>query len=163
MKKLFLGLLTVFIFVGIFYSNFVQADNPKTIRMSAVLCKKLEGDEPIDPTTQFPKNSPAVYGAWYSPDLKEGQTLKTIWIAEDVGKVSPPNVKIDETKMVLNQNMIRKEPGTIKFNMGFGKIPLVWTGHFSLSAPNKGWPVGKYRVDLLVDDQLIKSLKFTIQ
>jgi hypothetical protein len=35
-------------------------------------------------------------------------------------------------------------------------------GTFTLSRPNKGWPLGKYRVELYAGDQLADTLKFTV-
>jgi len=37
------------------------------------------------------------------------------------------------------------------------------TGSFTLSRPNRGWPVGKYRVELFVNDKLAETVKFEIE
>ena len=36
-------------------------------------------------------------------------------------------------------------------------------GDFAFSKPTKGWPVGKYRVEIYVNDDLAKTVKFTIE
>ena len=36
-------------------------------------------------------------------------------------------------------------------------------GVFSLSKPTKGWPVGKYRVEIYVNDKLADTVKFTVK
>jgi hypothetical protein len=35
-------------------------------------------------------------------------------------------------------------------------------GTFTITKPNKGWPVGKYRVDLYRGDEVMETLKFEI-
>ena len=37
------------------------------------------------------------------------------------------------------------------------------TGGFKLSKPDKGWPVGKYHVDIYVGDKLAETVKFEIE
>ena len=36
-------------------------------------------------------------------------------------------------------------------------------GDFSFSKPTNGWPVGKYRVEIYVNDQLATAAKLTIK
>jgi outer membrane usher protein FimD/PapC len=36
-------------------------------------------------------------------------------------------------------------------------------GDFNFSKPTKGWPVGKYRVEVYVNDELAATTKFTIK
>ena len=36
-------------------------------------------------------------------------------------------------------------------------------GVFSLSKPNDGWPIGKYRFEIYVGDKLATTVKFTVE
>jgi outer membrane usher protein FimD/PapC len=36
-------------------------------------------------------------------------------------------------------------------------------GDFNFSKPTKGWPVGKYRVEIYVNDDLATTAKFTVK
>lgn len=137
-------------------------EEKKGVRMDATMCKQLNGDEPVDPTDSFPKTADAVHGAWWSPDVREGQVVKVDWIAADVGKLAPPNTKITSASLTIGKEQ-KKEPGTWKFKVSIGKLPVIWTGHFSLSRPNAGWPVGKYVAKIYLDGELKKEVPFTIQ
>jgi hypothetical protein len=66
-----------------------------------------------------------------------------VWIAVDVGDAAPANTKIDESTLTADQDD--------------------FYGAFSLTKPTKGWPAGKYRVDIYNGDELATSVKFTIK
>lgn len=68
--------------------------------------------------------------------------MRMIWIAEDVGDLVEPNFVIDQTETEIT---------TPEFGV-----------RFTLSRPSDGWATGKYRIDLLLDDQRLQSLKITI-
>ncbi|WP_058533839.1 DUF4189 domain-containing protein [Legionella saoudiensis] len=106
------------------------------------------------PKETFTKDTPALYVFWKSVQLKQGQKIKSVWIAEDTNNVAPPNYKIDEAELTL-------EPGTAR-----DLIALLpgnqWSGKFKITKPNKGWPLGKYHMDIYVDNKLVKSIKFTV-
>ena len=122
-------------------------------QIDATLSKKISADEnPIEPTNQFPKETPEIFATWKSTQAKEGQTAKAVWIAEDVGQAAPRNTKIIEKSMQLNRQAEAE-----------GKNVIWWNGHFSLSKPTNGWPVGKYRVEIYFDEKLVKTLPFVIQ
>lgn len=120
------------------------------IEIKATMCKNIKGDDPVEPTTQFSKDIPEIFAVWSSSQTKKGQSLNSVWIAEDVGQVAPPNTKIVEKAFKLEDGIM-------------GKIATSWSGHFSLTRPTNGWPVGKYRLELYLDNKLIKTLPFTIQ
>ena len=65
------------------------------------------------------------------------------WIAEDVGDVAPRNFIIDEKEMEVT-------------TASFG-------ARFTLSRPKDGWAVGKYRLELYLDDGLVQTTKVTIR
>jgi hypothetical protein len=61
----------------------------------------------------------------------------------DVGDVAPANTKALEKTLTLEEDTD--------------------DGDFAFSKPTKGWPVGKYRVEIYVNDDLAKTVKFTIE
>jgi hypothetical protein len=67
--------------------------------------------------------------------------LKGAWISIDA--ISVPNYEIDSAEV----KVLRDGPAS---------------GHFSLSRPNNGWPVGHYRLDVYVDGRLIGSKGFSV-
>jgi hypothetical protein len=96
-----------------------------------------------DPTTTFAADTPKIFALFKTKGLQNGDKLRGLWIAEDVGDAAPKESKIDE-------KTLNAEGDTDD-------------GVFSLSKPNKGWPVGKYRLEIYVGDELAKTVKFTIK
>jgi hypothetical protein len=111
---------------------------PAAKKLSIILAKDTTGEM----TTKFNSDVSKLYARWQASDLAKGTKLRSVWIAEDVGEVAPPNYKVDETTVVT------PAPPS--------------SGTFSLSRPNAGWPIGSYRVEIYADDALIETLKFTI-
>jgi len=64
-------------------------------------------------------------------------------IAEDVGDVAPANTKVLEKTLALDEDTD--------------------DGDFNFSKPTKAWPLGKYRVELYVDDELATTTEFTVE
>lgn len=109
----------------------------------AVLGTSIGSDYQIaKPTTEFAASTPAIQCGWVVEGIEKETAVRGVWIAEDVGKAAPPNYKIDEA--------------TIKM-AGDGK------GSFSLSKPNNGFPVGKYRVEIYLGEKLAKTVPFTVK
>ncbi len=95
------------------------------------------------PSTTFASNTPTLYAIFKTEGAKTGDKIRGVLIAEDVGDVAPANTKILET--ILD---------------GEGDAEA---GDFSFSKPTNGWPVGKYRVEIYVNDELATAAKFTIK
>jgi hypothetical protein len=72
-----------------------------------------------------------------------GTKITSVWICEDSHGIAPPNFKIDSVDVTV------------------GTITNV--ANFSLSKPNKGWPLGTYRVDLLIDGKASGTAHFVIE
>ena len=106
--------------------------------LHAALAKELTAE----PTTSFTPDLKKIFCRWQGDALNKGDKIHCVWIAEDVGEVAPPNYKVDETSMTADG-------------------PTA-AGTFTLSRPNKGWPPGKYRVELYAGNQLADTLKFTV-
>ncbi|MGZ5503756.1 MAG: hypothetical protein ACXWGY_03765 [Chthoniobacterales bacterium] len=104
---------------------------------------KMAKDKDSKPTDTFAADVPKVYAFFKSTGTKKGDTLRGVFIADDVGDVAPANTKIDEATLTADKDD--------------------FYGSFSLSKPTKGWPVGKYHVDIYVGNDLATSVKFTIK
>ncbi len=95
------------------------------------------------PATVFAPSVPKLIAFFLTEGTEKGDKIRGVWIAEDTGGVAPANFKIDEATLTGEKD-------------DFG-------GGFALSKPNNGWPVGKYRVDVYVDDELVTTAKFQIK
>ena len=96
-----------------------------------------------DPTTAFTSDTPKLYAMFKTIGAKSGDKIRGVLIAEDVGDAAPANTQvIDKT--------IEMEGDTDDGDFNFGK-------------PTKGWPVGKYRVDVYVNGELATTAKFTVK
>jgi hypothetical protein len=100
-------------------------------------------DQDTKPATTFAANVSKLYAFFKSKGTHQGDKLRGVWIAEDVGDDTPKNYKIDEANLTADQDD--------------------FYGAFSLTKPTKGWPVGKYRVDIYNGDELATSVQFTIK
>ncbi|HEX8069183.1 MAG TPA: CHAT domain-containing tetratricopeptide repeat protein [Pyrinomonadaceae bacterium] len=98
----------------------------------------------VNPATTFAPDAPQVVCVWRVVNVPaSGATLRSVWVAVDTGGVVSPNYEIAGRAYPLTQ------AGTA-------------TGVFSLSRPDNGWPAGRYRLDLYLDDRLAQSLPFSI-
>ncbi|HEY6970998.1 MAG TPA: hypothetical protein VJA94_17440 [Candidatus Angelobacter sp.] len=100
--------------------------------------------EIINPTNVFSPDTQRIYCAWKTQGLKAGTSVRSVWIAEDVGKAAPRNFKIDEAT----------------FTPPLGTASA---GSFALNKPPKAFPVGKYRLELYLGSTLAKTVPFTVK
>ncbi len=107
-----------------------------------VLRAALAVDKETKPTTSFAPEAPQIYAFYIGQAIKAGDKLRAVWIAEDVGAAAPKGTKIDEASLVASSD----NPSDA----------------FSLSKPAKGWPLGKYKVEIYHNDKLAETLNFTI-
>jgi hypothetical protein len=108
------------------------------VKVEAVIA--VDGD--TKPATSFASDTPKLYAFFRSKGTEKGDKLRAVWIAEDVGDAAPANTKIDEVTVTGTKDDFE--------------------GAFSLSKPDKGWPVGKYKVEIYDEDDLVTTVKFTI-
>ena len=101
----------------------------------------------VSPTTVFDPDTPKVVCVWKAEGVTPGTRVRSVWIAEDTGGMAPPNFKIDEASSIASTSAKSFDKG----------------GSFNLSRPTHGWPIGRYRVDIYLDQQLAKTARFTIQ
>ena len=95
------------------------------------------------PTTIFTTDTPKVLALFKTKGAQKGDKLRGVWIADDVGDAAPANTKIDEKTLTLEGDTD--------------------DGDFSCTKPTKGWPAGKYHVDIYANDELATTVKFTIE
>lgn len=123
-----------------------------SIQIDTILTDKVDPTGAVKDT--FTRTTPVIYVVWKSAHLNADQVIKSVWIAEDTNNVAPPNYKINEAELKVGQTLAMKV---------ISHLPgAEWNGKFSLSKPTKDWPIGKYHVDIYIDGQLIKTLKFNI-
>jgi hypothetical protein len=73
-------------------------------------------------TTSFASDTPKVFAMFKTKGAQQGDKIRGVWIAEDVGGAAPANSKIDEKTVTMDGDTD--------------------DGDFSLSKPTKGWPAG---------------------
>ena len=94
-----------------------------------------------EPTTTFSPNTGTIYALFTTTGCKHGDKIRGALIAESVGDAAQPNTKVFETAL----DMVADD------------------GEFDFAKPANGWPVGKYRVDIYLNEQLVASAKFTVE
>ena len=110
----------------------------------AVLAKGVTGEtfEPVNPTSTFPPDQAVIHLVVSVANAPAETKVKTVWTAVDVGDASPANTKIDEAEVTMDSS---------------------GNAHFTLSLPNRGaWPVGKYKVEIYLNDKLDRTLEYTV-
>ena len=90
----------------------------------------------------FARDTPKIVCVWRVKGVTSGTVLKGVWVAEDVGNAAPPNYKLIDKSMT---------------------ITLENEGSLNVTKPTNGWPVGKYRLEIYLNDTLVKTLPFTIK
>ncbi|KAI9034606.1 hypothetical protein DFJ74DRAFT_700985 [Hyaloraphidium curvatum] len=106
-------------------------------------------DVPDSPTDAFHPTAARVVVVFRSGDGLAGRSrIAATWIAVDVGDAAPPNTVIATTEKPLA--------------VPAGRDAEWFSGNFSMSRPNAGWPAGKYRVDIAVDGEPAASAAFSV-
>lgn len=91
----------------------------------------------------FPPTQPKIYVFYMMADATKGQKVKAVWVAEQV-----EGMKKNE---VFSEVETSSAGGT-------------YWGSFSYPKPKDApWPVGSYRVDILIDGSVASNTKFKIQ
>lgn len=114
----------------------VRADDKKVLHAALAL------DQDTKPTTKFAPDAPKIYAFYIGDAIKTGDKIRGVWIVEDVGDAAPKGAKIDEATLTAAKD----NPSDA----------------FSLTKPTKGWPLGKYKVEIYDNDKLAETLHFTI-
>jgi hypothetical protein len=115
-----------------------DAKKPKK-PLHAVLAK----DKDSQPTNKFAADTPKISAFWKGENLKLGNRLHAVWVAEDIGVADRKDTTITDAWIIAYK--------------------ADDDGAFALARPKEGWPAGKYRFDLYVENKLVETLPFTIE
>jgi hypothetical protein len=122
---------------------FQEAPSTSASPISATLAPSVSpSHEPINPTTTFSPETPVIHVAFRVSQAQPGSRLKAVWSAMDIGTAAAPNSQLGESTVVLP-----------------GPAP----GNFRFSRSAERWPVGNYKVDLYLNDELVLSLPYTVR
>lgn len=112
------------------------------------VCTRLDGDLCADPASELPASVELIrMSALVARAPGVGPSFVVAWIAEDVGEAAPANHTIGETPLA------------------FKEVPPELTGFTikgSLARPSKGWPLGKYRVEVRSGGKVVLAGRFSI-
>ena len=108
------------------------------VKVTAVMSTARQGEA----TTSFAADIPKIFASFKTKGAQNGDKLRGVWIADDVGDAAPAKTKIDEKSLTLEGD--------------------TEDGDFSLSMPTNGWPRGEYRLEIYVNDKLATTEKFTV-
>lgn len=119
-----------------------QASSPKLT--SIVACEQVtgQGTIPVNITETFTPDSPEIHVLARLENVRAGIKLRGVWISLDA--VSTPNDEIDSSEFDLH-----KDAGDV--------------AHFTLTRPQKGWPIGNYRFDLYLEGRVAGNLPFSVK
>ncbi len=113
------------------------------------ICTRLDGDLCADPASELPASVEKIQMSALveKAAASAGPSFLIVWIAEDVGESAPANHTIAETPLTFQEDPSKLTGFTIKA---------------SLSRPTKGWPLGKYRVEVRTGGKTVQTARFTI-
>ena len=111
--------------------------------VSASMSRGVSGDGtvPVDITDRFQPNSPSIHAVLVLEGAKAETKVLGTWVSVDA--IETPNYQIDSSELVTKAQ-------------GDARV------HFKISKPQKGWPVGNYRLDVSVDGKFITSIPFSV-
>src|SRR6266481_4353257 len=94
-------------------------------------------------TTTFSADAPMIYVFWKGEGFQVGDTIRAIWIAEEVGA----GTKESEIRRADYQVYKQADEGA-----------------FSLGRPaGRAWPIGKYRVEFYINGGIAEVAKFSVK
>lgn len=110
---------------------------PKTIHV--ILAKE---DSEVS-TVHFSGDSIKIRALWRGENLTAGDRVHAIWIADNVGATAPRDTRIAEADVTVYK------PDD--------------DGIFSLQRPKEGWPAGKYRFEIYLNQRMANGVNFSIE
>lgn len=121
-----------------------RAEDAKTKAAAPVaLTVTLSTKEKGPAMTEFGPSEAVVVASFTGDKLAKGDKVRVDWIVESSKGMATPN------KVVYQNTQEAKGPNTY--------------GSSSLNKPANGWPLGKYRADVFVNNAKVTSVKFTIK
>lgn len=111
--------------------------------ITVTLARNVTDDfEPVQPTTTFQPSAETFQVAFKANGAPAGARLRSVWTMVDVGSAAAPNTEIDQTGLTLERG---NESGV-----------------FRLRRSSQPWPVGSYKVDFYLNDQLVLTMPFRV-
>jgi hypothetical protein len=117
----------------------VAAAKAGDVKVDVVMTTSPNGE----PTTSFTADAPKLFALFKTKGATNGDKARGVLFADDVGDAAPANTKVFETSLTLEGD--------------------TEDGGFNFSKPTTGWPVGKYHVEIYVNDELATKVQFTIR
>ena len=112
-------------------------------------CTALKDNVCVEPTDRFPSTVDVVHMHFHTKDVpKNGDVYIIRWIAEDVGQTAAPNTLIATLEEKVSDSNVAVTSYRVNSH---------------LTKPTKGWPVGKYRVEVERAGVIETTARFTIQ
>jgi hypothetical protein len=103
-----------------------------------IICKNIDSNfAPVNPTNVFPSGTDAIYLAVKYKNFTKEDSLKAVWSYLEIGKE------------ISTQEFIPE-----KFGSGYHS--------FNIKVA-EGFPSGKYSIKVYFNDELFKTLEFTVQ
>ena len=108
-----------------------------------VMAEDVQGDnlEPVGVTETYAADQSTFHAVVTVANAPSDTVVKAVWVAADVGDVAPPNTEIDQTEVEVE---------------GSRNVD------FTLTSDSGQWPPGAYKVDIYLDDELDRTLNFTV-
>jgi len=116
----------------------IPAAQAGDFKVDAMMMTEPHGRE----LTTYVADARNLYATFKAKGTKEGDNIRCVWVADDVGDAAPKETKIDEKTISAKGDM---------------------DGEFSLSKPTNGWPLGKYHIEIYVNDELATKVQFEIK
>jgi hypothetical protein len=112
--------------------------------VSVTTCRGVAGHppDPVDPSDAFSPDTVEIHAVAVVNNDKPGTKVSAVWIAVDAAET--PNFKFGEKETVLE-------------NIGIYHV------HFSYQKPDKGMPVGNYKLEIHIDGHLAGTAPFKVQ
>lgn len=140
-------ILTCVMLISLFGSSVLMAADTKP-KFECTLTDQMSKDEkPGSNKDTFTTSTPEIFLVCTTADVKKGDVVKALWTAVNTNKVAPDNYQIAEKEVTVDQDLAQGN---------------TFTSNMSLSKPDKGWPVGTYKVDLLLNGNPAVAVDFNV-
>jgi hypothetical protein len=111
---------------------------------NAVMARDVRGDnfEPVGVTETYAVDQPVIHAVVSVSNAPSDTKMKVVWVAVDVSAAATPNQTLDQTEVTVD---------------GSRNVD------FKLIRDSRGWPPGKYKVDIYLNDKLDRTLNFSVE
>jgi outer membrane usher protein FimD/PapC len=99
-----------------------------------------ENTVPVEPTTVYPQDQKTFHCVATVSNAPSGTKIKSVWVVLEAGDMK--NMKIDSAEVNLDRD-----------------APV----HFTLSRGQNFWPVGKYQIELYLNNKFDRNVDFTVE